>query len=163
MAETSKLHQINAQYSNTEDRVLLRTSTTNKEEYLVWLTRRFTKLLIDLLQQEIDKRGGTAALSAQKQTKQLFKQGAFEKPYAEQQELQRPLGDKGVVAYAIKSGTDKSGNMLLELRAEDGKGVTYNLNDALIYMFYSLLSQCVEHADWQLGLPGTRRSDTPIH
>lgn len=151
MADPDKLHQINVQYSNTEDRILLRTSTSNNDEYLIWLTRRYTKLLIDILDKEINKRGGTTTLGTKKETKKLFTEGAFEKPYAENQPKNHPLGENGMLAFGIKTGTDNSGNLILEIQSESKKGITYNLNDTLIYMFYSLLMQSVERAEWQLG------------
>ena len=69
---SNKLHQINIQYSNKEDRLLLRTSTENNDEFLIWLTRRYAKLLIETLDKEIEKRGGTTELSSKKETKKMF-------------------------------------------------------------------------------------------
>ncbi len=159
----NKLHQINVQYSNKEDRILLRTSTENNDEYLIWLTRRFTKLLIDILDKEIEKRGGTTSLSSKKETKKLFTEGAFEKPYAEEQSKNHPLGKEGVLAFGIKTGTDQNDNLSLEIQSETGKGITFNLNDTLIYMFYSLLMQAVERAEWQLGKFGQRSTNSQLH
>lgn len=163
MAETNKLHQINVQYSNTEDRILLRTSTDNNDEYLIWLTRRFTKILLDVLDKEIEKHGGTTEISAKKETKKMFNDGAFEKPYAEEKPKSHPLGDKGILAYRITTGTDKNGNFVLEIQSENKQGITYNLNETLLYMFYSLLTQAVERAGWQLGKFGERTPNTPLH
>lgn len=148
---SNKLHQINVQYSNKEDRILLRTSTENNDEYLIWLTRRFTKLLINIFEKEIDKCGGTTTLSSKKETKKLFTDGAFEKPYEEESAKNHPLGKNGVLAFGIKAGTDQNGNLVLELQSESKQGITFNLNETLIYMFYSLLMQAVERAEWQLG------------
>lgn len=159
---SNKLHQINVQYSNKEDRILLRTSTENNDEYLIWLTRRFTKILIDVLDKEIEKRGGTTSLGSKNETKKLFKEGAFEKPYAEEQTKSHPLGENGVLAFGIKTGTDNTGNLSLEIQSESGKGITFNLNDTLIYMFYSLLMQGIERSEWQIG-QFTGRSKTQLH
>ena len=148
---SNKLHQINVQYSSKEDRILLRTSTENNDEYLIWLTRRFSKLLLNILDKEIEKRGGTTSLSAKKETKKLFNEGAFEKPYAEEQPKNHPLGENGVLAFGIKVGADNNGNLILELQSETKQGITFNLNDTLIYMFYSLLMQGIERAEWQIG------------
>ena len=163
MTETNKLHQINVQYSNTEDRILLRTSTDNNDEYLIWLTRRFTKLLIDVLDKEIEKHGGTAEISAKKETKKMFDEGAFEKPYAEEKPKNHPLGENGMLAFGIKTGTDNNGNLVLEIQSEEKQGITYNLNETLIYMFYSLLTQAIERAEWQLGKFGERFPNAQLH
>lgn len=150
MNASSKLQQINARYINTEDRILLRTSTSNNEEYLLWLTRRYTGLLLNSLTDAIEARGGTTSISNQSRTKALFKQGAFEKPYTEATAPVRPLGDNGVLAYALKTGSDQDGNLRLEIQSQEGKGISYHLDDALLYMLFSLLSQCVQLADWKL-------------
>ena len=163
MAESNKLHQINVQYSNKEDRILLRTSTENNDEYLSWLTRRYTKLLIDIFDKEIEKRGGTTTLSSQKETVKLFNEGAFEKPYAEETNKNHPLGENGVLAFGIKTGIDEQGNFTLIIQSESGKGITYNLNDTLIYMFYSLLMQSVEQAEWKLGKLAQKPSNSQLH
>jgi len=163
MAEPNKLHQINMQYSSKEDRILLRTSTENNDEYLIWLTRRYTKLLIDIFDNEIEKRGGTTTIGTQKETKKLLKGGAFEKPYVEETQKNHPLGENGVLAFGIKTGTDAQGNFTLIIQSESGKGITYNLNDSLIYMFYSLLVQSIERAEWQLGKLTQNAENSQLH
>ncbi len=163
MAETNKLHQINMQYSNVEDRILLRTSTENNDEYLFWLTRRYTKLLMDIFDKEIDKRGGTTTIGAKKETTSLLNEGAFEKPYVEETPKNHPLGEDGVLAFGIKTGTDDNGNMVLIIQSESGQGITYNLNDTLIYMFYSLLTQSIARAEWDIGKLSQDASNKQIH
>jgi len=163
MTETNKLHQINMQYVNKEDRILLRTSSENNDEYLVWLTRRYTKLLVDILDKEIEKRGGTTTLGSKKETTKLFKEGAFEKPYVEETPKKHPLGENGVLAFGIKTGTDDQGNLSLIIQSESGKGITYNLNDTLIYMIYSLLMQSIERAEWNLGRFSENTSNNQLH
>ena len=160
---SNKLHQINVQYSNLEDRILLRTSTENNDEYLIWLTRRFTNLLIDLLDKEIEKRGGTIPLASKKETKKLFTDGSFEKPYAEEKSKNHPLGENGILAFGIKTGTDQDNNLSLEIQSETGKGITFKLNDTLIYMFYSLLMQGIERAEWQIGKFVERSANSQLH
>jgi len=163
VAGNNQLHQINMQYSNKEDRILLRTSTKNNDEYLIWLTRRYVKLLLDIFDKEIEKRGGTTTLSSQKETKKFYKEGGFEKPYVEETEKTHPLGEEGVLAFGIKTGNDEQGNFVLILQSESGQGITYNLNDSLLYVFYSLLMQSIERAEWQLGQLGESASNSQIH
>jgi hypothetical protein len=163
MTQSNKLHQINMQYSNTEDRILLRTSTENNDEYLIWLTRRYTKLLVDIFDKEIEKRGGTTTLGSKKETTKLYEEGAFEKPYVEETPKNHPLGENGVLAFGIKTGTDEQGNFTLVLQSESGQGITYNLNDTLIYMFYSLLMQSIERAGWDIGKLTQNPENKQIH
>ena len=146
---SDKLHQINVQYSHVEDRILLRASTENDDEYLIWLTRRFTQMLLGMLGHEIKKRGGAAPPGAQKETKRLFSEGAFEQPYAENAPKKRPLG-AGLLACSIKTTAAGDGNLVLEIQSEAGQGIVFNLNNTLLYMFYSLLMQGVTQTEWQL-------------
>lgn len=146
---SDKLHQINVQYSHVEDRILLRASTENDDEYLIWLTRRFTRMLLGMLGHEIKKRGGATTPGAQKETKRLFSEGAFEQPYAENAPKKRPLG-AGLLACSIKTTAAGDGNLILEIQSEAGQGIVFNLNNTLLYMFYSLLMQGVTQTEWQL-------------
>ena len=145
----NKLHQLNISYSNREDRLLLRASTKDGDEYRLWLTRRFTRLLYDVLAKEMDKKGGVTAICSNEQTTKLFKNGAFEKPFKDDN-VNLPLGESGIVAFSIKTGTDAEGTLTLELHAEDGRGINLSLNNSLLYLFYSLLTQGINQANWQL-------------
>jgi hypothetical protein len=79
----------------------------------------------------------------------MFKQGVFEKQF-DDSSVDFPLGKVGILAYSIKSETNSEGNLTLEVHSEDGKGITINLNDSLMYLFYSLLTQGINQANWQL-------------
>ncbi len=87
-----QLHQINISYVPVEDRLMMRINTKQGIEYRVWLTRRFTGILIGLLTKEIDKHGGIPVLASTDQTRSLFKQGAMEKPYEADKVVDMPLG-----------------------------------------------------------------------
>lgn len=145
------LHQINAQYSNKEDRILIRTSTKNNNEYLVWLTRRFTKLLLDILYKEIEKRDGTMSSSYIKEPKKIYTDGDFDTPYTVEKSINQPLGNSGLLAFGIKAGTNASGDLVLEFKSETKEGISLTLNDTLLYMFYSLLLQSIKRSEWQIG------------
>ena len=146
---TNQLHQLNIMYSNKEDRLLLRASTQNGEEYRIWLTRRYTRLLFEILTKEMAKKGGMEKISSNGQTTQMFKEGVFEKQF-DGSSVNFPLGEVGILAYSIKSETNSEDNLMLEVHSEDGKGITINLNNSLMYLFYSLLTQGINQANWQL-------------
>lgn len=145
----NQLHQLNIRYSNKEDRLLLRASTKDGEEYRIWLTRQYTRLLFDVLTKEMAKKGGASAISSNGQTTQMFKKGVFEKQF-DGGSINFPLGEVGILAYSIKSKTNSEGNLMLGIHSEDGKGITINLNNSLTYLFYSLLTQGNSQANWQL-------------
>lgn len=160
---SDKLHQINAQYSSKEDRILIRTSTVKGNEYLIWLTRRYTQLLLSVLDKEIENRGGTTELGTKQETKKLYNAGVFNKPYTEEKPKTHPLGEEGILAFEIKTGKDANDNFVLELRSDKKQGITLNLNDTMLYMFYSLLMQSVERSEWRIGQFSERVPNKQLH
>lgn len=130
---------------------MMRINTRQGDEFRLWLTRRFSGLLITLLTKEIDKLGGIPALASTSETRTMFKQGAMEKPYEAEKVTGYPLGEEGILAYKINYKTTADTQMLLELLPETGKGLTLNLNKSLLFMFYNLLTQACAGTDWQLA------------
>ena len=147
---TDKLHQMNITYVPREDRLLLRISTQLGDEFRIWLTRRFTGLLSGVLNKYMDKSGGAPTVASSEETKKLFKEGAMEKKY-EDGDKNFPLGEAGILAFKINAGNTEDGNLQLEIAPEEGKGITVNLNDSLMYMFSNLLTQGVEQAGWNIS------------
>lgn len=146
---TDKLHQMNIAYVPKEDRLLLRVSTLQGDEFRLWLTRRYTVLLFGVLNKYMDKSGGAPTVAANEQTRQMFKEGAMEKKY-EEDVKNFPLGETGILAFKINAGNTEDGNLQLEIAPEEGQGITVNLNDSLMYMFSNLLTQGVEQAGWNI-------------
>lgn len=153
----SSLHQINITYIPAEDRLLFRATTQSGDEYRIWMTRRFTKLLCNIVDQTMNKHGGAPVIGAEEKTKQMFKSGAFEKKFEEEKSTSYPLGESGFLAFAIKTGNTPAGDLHLEILPEIGQGVTFSLNKQLQYMLHTLLSQGIARADWSL----TVSSETP--
>ena len=149
-ASNDKLHQVNVTYSGKEDRLLLRASTKLGDEYRIWLTRRFTDLLLNSLIKAMDKYGGPASLGSNPKTKAMFKAGAMDKAFEEDITTNFPLGKNGFLAYAVKTAAMADGNLHLEILPEKGKGVSVNLDRPLLYMFHNLLMQGIARAEWHL-------------
>ncbi len=146
---SDQLHQINITYIDKEDRLLMRATTKNGDEYRIWFTRRYTGLLMDILNKGMHERGGMTTLGSTPQTTQMIKGGALEKPF-ENDMRNYPLGEKGVLGFGIKTNIDEDKVIKLQLLPENGQGMTLNLNDALLYMFHNLLSQAIAKADWKI-------------
>lgn len=147
------LHQLNVTYVAAEDRLLLRASTRAGDEYRLWLTRRYSGLLTAILQKQMEKFGGAPVLAASDAARDLFRQGAMEKKYEGGSSVNFPLGEGGILAVRINSRIGEDGVMQLQLLPAQGEGVTLSLNQTLLYMFYTLLTQGAEQAEWRLS-PG---------
>ena len=159
-----KLHQINVTYYGKEDRLLLRVTTKKGDEYRIWLTRRFTGLVFNVLNAEMDKFGGISTIRTSQQTRQMFKSGVFDKSFEKETTTGFPLGEKGFLAFGIKSSSTPQGELLLEILPEKGAGVTITLNKSLLYMMHNLLSQGLIKAGWHQQVINLRdEASTNVH
>jgi len=143
---------MNVAYVAKEDRLLLRVSTRKGDEYRIWLTRRFTTMLLNVLDRRMEHFGGAPSLASSQETRRLFKQGAMEKSYEAEKARSYPLGEAGVLAFRINSRAGDNDEMSLQILPERGQGVTLNLNKTLLYMFYNVLTQGVDQAGWHLNV-----------
>lgn len=146
---TAKLHQMNISYVAKEDRLLMRISTNKTQEYRLWLTRRYSGLLSGVLSDEIDKHGGEHSLAASDETRKMFKQGALEKAY-EEDNVEFPLGKEGILAFRISAGLSEEGELQLEMAPEKGQGISLSLSKTLLYMFKNILQQGIDRAGWNM-------------
>jgi len=144
---TTLLHQMNVRYLPVEDRLLLRISAKNGDEYRIWLTRRYAGILQRVFSQEIERCGGRQILASNQQTTKMYKEGAFEKPY-EEKSTHYPLGESGILASRISVNRLQNGDIRLDLSPQQGQGLTLNLNRSLLFMFDNLLSQGILQAGW---------------
>lgn len=147
---TGSLKQLNISYQPKEDRLLLKVSTSGNSEYRVWLTRRFTSLLLRVLNQQMDKVGGMHAAASSEKTREHFREGAFNQPYDEPVSSVYPLGEEGILAFRINAGEAPDGTLKLQLLPEEGNGVNFALDKSMLYMLYNLLEQGLTRTDWNL-------------
>jgi hypothetical protein len=157
----NNLQQINISYLPTEDRLLLKASTSDQNELRIWFTRRYTSLLINVLAQQMDKAGGIMELASNKTTLEQFKGGAFSQEYQQQTPQHFPLGENGVLGYRINAGKNTDSRVNLQLLPEAGEGLNLTLDKPMLFMFYNLLEQALVHADWNLSLPQAHKE--PVH
>ncbi|MAM71653.1 MAG: hypothetical protein CMP91_10970 [Gammaproteobacteria bacterium] len=154
-----QLQQLNISYIAKEDRLLFRVRVGANTEFRIWFTRRFTDLLLKLLNEKMQNYGGAEVLAVSNETQKDIKQGAFEKKYQEPQAPDYPFGENGFVACQIKSGTDKQDNLQLQILPEKGKGMNLKLDKKLMFMLHNLLTQGIQHADWNLAYEASLPKD----
>ena len=154
-----RLHQLRLDYSSEQDRLLLRMSTDDGKEVLLWLTRRCVRLLWPLLvdmarsSPKIALQGSPEARAALLgfEHEQALRGADFSRPY-EEAERERPLGADPLVVIRIESGKDAEGNHVLALAPISGQRVNVTLDDALLHSFCGLLQKVVGSTDWDLAL-----------
>ena len=164
-----RLHQIKLEYNAEHDRVLMRLSTSDKQEMLLWLTRRCVKLLWPVLLKlaETNDRVVTQASPDARaallgfERERAVGESDFSTPYDEQSQRERPLGAEPILVSRIQTGRNKDGTYLLSLQPGSGQGLNMNLDDKLLHSLCKLLQSSVAGADWDMRLefPEIRSSD----
>ena len=154
-----KLHQLRLDYITEHDRLLLRISTDDGKEVLLWLTRRCVRLLwpllVDMAQSspKIALQGSPEARAALLgfEHEQALRGADFSRPY-EESARERPLGAEPLLVVKIQSGKDGEGNHVLWLAPSSGQGVNVTLDDTLLHSLCLLLQEVVAGTDWDLTL-----------
>jgi len=158
----SQLDQIQISFVAVEDRLLLRVSTRNQEEFRCWLTRRFVKAIMPALEQAL-----AAHPRIQSQPDPLAKQALldFEHEAARQNSdfatpykgggRALPLGEAPVLLTRGQFRPQADGGITLTLAPEHGGGIDLALNPTLLHSFVALIEQTVQATDWDLkaGVP----------
>ncbi|MBN1103948.1 MAG: hypothetical protein JXL84_11090 [Deltaproteobacteria bacterium] len=163
---TQKIHQMQLAFVPLEDRLLFRVRTTDQNELRFWLTRRYVKLLWQVLRQMLgetqagpaaDPRAKEAMLSFQHE--EALTKMDFATPYKEGSEVRRPLGDKPVLVSRIQVKAGPGNTRVLCMHPEQGQGVEIVLDSVWLHSLCKILVGAVKKSDWDLEIriaePGT--------
>jgi hypothetical protein len=155
--------QMNIRYLPTQDRLLLRASNQKEGEFRVWLTRRYTALLVKILYELMEKAGGIQEIASDPATVSHFKQGAFDQDYDPPTEANEtratplPLGEQGILGHTLQYEQRANAIATVKLLPEQGQGLHLTLNRTLLYMLYNLLEQAIASADWNIKLHSSHK------
>jgi hypothetical protein len=154
------LHQIKIDFNAEHDRLLMCISTSDRQEVLLWLTRRCVKLLWPLfikmveMNERVQLQGASAdakaALLGMEHEKAVQK-ADFSKPY-EEAGRERPLGAEPLLVARMQTRRDASGANILTLLPLQGQGINLALDDRLLHSCCKLLQNAVARAEWDLKL-----------
>ena len=150
-------------YEETEDRLLLRLSTTDDCEFRFWLTRRFVKrlwpMLVQMLewdkavQQQLDPDTRHAVLdfqhegySAAADYKTQFQERTPDAP------RRMPLGEAPVLLGKAEGKKQSQGVQILRLHPLHGTGIDMTVDTKLLHVFMRLLREQVGKTDWDVNL-----------
>ncbi len=153
-----QLRQLNVSYIEVEDRLFLKVSTSEDEEYRVWCTRRFTRVLMDRLEETFQTEMPSSAAVpeparrevARMQHQQSVTEESFEQPY-QAEPTGYPLGEDGLLVTSLKYSQQEDKTVQLFLGDNKGVGITLNLNEHLKHQLYELFARATEKADWYAG------------
>jgi hypothetical protein len=161
-----QLHQINIQYDMAQDRLLLRVSTRDRQEYRLWLTRRFTALwwpaLFEVLghneavRQQSDPEAQKAVLEFQHQT---ALQGTDFRQRFDAEELAQGMAP--LLVQKVQMRRDGAEHYLLVFSPQDGPGLEVRLPERIMHALAKLLSEGVKQADWGIVAPAAAQPELP--
>lgn len=156
---TQKIQQMQIRFVPVQDRLLFRLQTTDRNELRFWLTRRYVRLLWQVLRQMLDgTHSGTdtdpltkeAVLSFEHE--QALAKMDFATPYQERSEVHRPLGDEPVLVARIQVKPGQGNTQVLCMLPEQGQGVEIVLDSVWLHSLCKILVGAVKKSDWDLEL-----------
>jgi hypothetical protein len=154
------IHQLQLAFDAAEDRLLLRLSTTAGEEFRVFLTRRFVKMLWPHLLRTLEAGVVVKAPAAEVRREVLaferekaVRETDFSQPFAAPGAAphQFPLGETPFVAIHGQLRVEAKGAYKLVLNPGDGRGVEIGLDERLMHSFCKLLESAARAGEWDLA------------
>jgi len=153
------IHQIQVRYDETQDRILLRLSTTEGSEFRFWLTRRFVKRLWSMLvqmlewdqavQQQHDVQARRTVLDIQHEG--YAQQANYSRKFEETPRTM-PFGEAPVVLAKAQGKRRDGSTQVLSLHPQQGQGIDMTLDTKLLHILSRLLREAVAKADWDIDL-----------
>ena len=165
---SDNLRQINATYLPKQDRLLVKLSNSNDQQYRIWFTRRFTRLLMGVLDSNFlaeSQVQGAITKEAQKafadyQHIQNVKEDCFSDEYQDEttSSAETASTDERVfnglteqphlLAHTINYQSREDGGLTLSIIADEQKTLTLNMDFSMKHQFYELLERSLDLSDW---------------
>ena len=153
----SQISQIQIKFVATEDRLLLRVSSSTQQEFRFWLTARLVRMLYPALYDALSKTSPIAPQSIPAAKQEVL---AFEHQQAvaktdfntgfKEVKQDFPLGEIPILVTRCQLRPNPDGNTVLALAPEQGQGIDVNLSNELLHSFTKLLVDACKIAEWPL-------------
>lgn len=160
------IRQFNASYVAEEDRVLFRLTTTEGEEFRLWLTRvRVSEILALGERAAVVKvaRVESNLLPQQAQAVAEFKQQAAKQStqFTEFQPAQKlPLGAEPLLVKGLRMEMQDQA-VVLHMEVSAGRMLSLKLNDDMVAKLRILLEKISENARWQIHAASATAIEKP--
>ncbi|MBL8385663.1 MAG: hypothetical protein JNM90_21440 [Burkholderiales bacterium] len=155
-----QIHQMQVVFDAAEDRLRMRLSTTSGEEFRVFLTRRFVRLLWPELQRTVDRAAAARhpGPAARREIVSFEREKAltetdFKTPFQESGQAaprQFPLGEVPFLATRAQVRIERPGTYRLTLDPQSGRGIELGLDDRLMHSLARLIESAARAAQWDL-------------
>lgn len=161
-----QLHQFNLQYDAVQDRLLLRISTREQQEYRLWLTRRFTALWWPALFKVLESSEALRGHSDPETQRALLE---FQHQHALQGTDFHSRFDADALTPAMepllvhKVQMRRSGaqHYTLAFSPKEGLGLEVRLPEKTVHALAQLLAEGVKLAEWALTPPAATQPSAP--
>ena len=168
---SDQINQIQATYDSKEDRILLKFKTQGDAILHAWMTRRFTKLLLPILQGQNPVSGESllqekAQLVSQMQQEKAASEADFSSQFNAPSEPNYPIGELPILLTQISFKDLKGEQPKFILEPDDGAGLVLPYSGELLGPLLKIVHAAVEKAEWNfdreliLNLP---QVDAPVH
>ena len=157
----AKLRQIQVRYVPEQDRILLRMSGGETDQYRMWVTRRYLKVLWPMLTrfvasepivvQQARPEARRAVLDFQREkalAEADFKTGFREAP----ERLVLPFGEEPLLLERVELRRNAQGRDLLWLGDRSRRGVEFMPSRQIVHSLAQLLGDVNRKAEWGLSL-----------
>lgn len=162
----TNLSQFDAGYNTKQDRILLRITDKESEEYRLWLTRRMCRsFLTDFKTRTSSYRitGDSSVAPVADQQSAVLLADLEQKAAVANRDFSNkfragdsfPLGQEGMVVETINLHPNSKGQGVhgLSLQDADGRGITINVSVDLLNSIFEVIERVVHQADWSLDVP----------
>jgi len=157
--------QFNGTYFNQEDRILLRMSTINGDEFRLWLTRFMTRHLLiaihQLIQKNLERKHNPqiAQVVQEFQEEGIKSRTNFQEEYVPATNL--PLGEEGVLVTGLNLAL-KEDMFSIDFGLITQQNLNLQLNIQVVQSLSLLLQQLQENAQWNIDFQSTAQISSPI-
>ena len=148
-----QIRQLQVACDQVQDRLLLRISTQEDEEYRIWLTRRFLRELWPHLSRLAGKQAVATPIVGEVPADDAAN---FDQPFSEENAT-FPLGSIPLLSSELKVDTLSDGTFNLSFREGRERSFQLAMNVELLQTLCTMLRAGAEHAQWNLTL-----DDAPV-
>ncbi|MES9858876.1 MAG: hypothetical protein ABW166_20100 [Sedimenticola sp.] len=179
MSNTNTLQQLNIQFDSIQDRLILRILSSDGNELRIWLTRRYTRLLLGVIDKIVHPTIGAEKAPHAEEIKAFerdaaLESGNFKEEYKADAAENFPLGESPTLASRIDYKKLGNGAVALTFGIQGGQNININLDISLLHALVKILKQGSTMAEWNLAasslkeagsssLTSTNKPDTILH
>jgi hypothetical protein len=123
------------------------------KEFLLWLTRRYTMLLLGVVETIATDTPPTDGSNSAREAVQRFQrdaalQGADFSTEYQETATEHPLGDEPILVSRLDYAVGASGKVRLTMASPQGKSVNANLTREMLFILGSMLEKAATKAQW---------------